>query len=156
VELDRLVTQDKAEAGEWFSVELYGKPQDFDLLIFGDDSDTVMRFNREAMKKLKTVTVKEKNGKNEEFSDETIDAMFASNDEAALVRIAGIRGWKREYGKKGNVISETLEPVTLNGKEINGDKESLKLLISKIPALKEFVLSKARDRTNFLSQPSGN
>jgi len=154
--LDGLVTQDKAESGEWFPVELYGKPADFDLLILGDDSDTVTRFNREAMKKLKGAVAKEKNGKGEEFDDETIDAMFDSNEESVLVRIAGIRGWKRERDKKGKVVSETPEPVTLNGKELKNDKESFKLLITKIPAIKEFVLGKARDRANFLSGPSGN
>jgi len=156
MELDRLVTQDKADAGKWFPVELYGKRQDFDLLILGDDSDTVTRFNREMMKKLKGAVVKDKKGRADEFDDDTIDAMFDSNEEVALVRIADIRGWKRERDKNGKVISETPEPVTLNGKEIKSDKESFKLLISKIPAIKEFVLSKARDRTNFLSEQSRN
>jgi len=154
--LDGLVTQDKSESGEWFPVELYGKPQDFDLLILGDDSDTVTRFNREAMKKLKGAVAKEKKGNGGEFDEETLDAMFDSNEEAVLARIAGIRGWKKERDKKGKVISEAPEPVTLNGKEIKNDKESFKLLITKIPAIKEFVLGKARDRANFLSGPSGN
>ena len=154
--LDGLVTQDKAEAGEWFPVELYGKPADFDLLILGDDSDTVTRFNREAMKKLKGAVTKDKKGNIGEFDDETIDAMFDSNEEAVLVRIAGIRGWKRDRDKKGKIVNENPEPVTLNSKEIKSDKESFKLLITKIPAIKEFVMGKARDRTNFLSGPSGN
>lgn len=154
--LDELVTQDKADSGEWFPVELYGKPADFDLLILGDDSDTVTRFNRETMRKLKGAVAKGKKSKDEELDDETLDAMLDSNDEAVIVRIASIRGWKRERDKKGKVISEIEEPVILSGKELKNDKDSYKLLITKIPAIKEFVLSKARDRTNFLSGRSGN
>jgi hypothetical protein len=156
MELGRFVTQDKADSGQWFPVEFFGEPADFDLLILGDDSDAVQQYNRQAMKKLKMAISKEKKNKNEEFDDETIDVTLDSNDEAVLVRIAGIRGWKRERDKKGNVISETPEPVTLNGKELKNDIESYTLLITKMKALKEFVLSKARDRTNFLSGPSGN
>jgi len=161
--LDNLVTQDKAEAGEWFPVELYREPCDFDLLILGDDSDTVTRFNREAMKKLKGAVTKDRKGNVSEFDDETIDAMFDSNEEAVLVRIAAIRGWKTERDKKGKVISrEPVQEIVLSDKAtgkdrvITDDKESLRFLITKIPALKEFVLGKARDRTNFLSGPSGN
>jgi len=153
--LDNLVTQDKEESGEWFPVELYGKRQDFDLLILGDDSDTVTKFSRERMKKIKEIAAKEKKS-NGDFSDETLDSMLDMNDEAVLIRIAGIRGWKKEYDKKGKVIGEAEETVTLNGKELKNDKESFKLLITKIPEIKEFILSKARDRTNFLSEPSRN
>jgi hypothetical protein len=156
MELDQFVTQDKADSGVWFPVEFFGKPADFDLLILGDDSDTVMQFGRKAMRKLKGAMAKEKKSKDEEFDDETLDAMLESNDESILIKIAGIRGWKRERDKKGKVINETEEPVILNGKELKNDKESLKLLITKMPAIKEFILSKARDRTNFLSGRSGN
>jgi len=157
--LDDLVTQDKSESGEWFPVELYGKTQDFDLLILGDDSNTVTKHTRERVKKLSEISAKEKNEKNEKNEGlriETLDTMTKMNDEAVLIRIAGIRGWKREYDEDGKVLNETEDPVTINGKELKNDKESYKLLITKIPDIKEFVLNKARDRTNFLSEPSRN
>ena len=155
MELDKLVTQDLANEGEWFPVELYGKPADFDLKILGDDSDAVQQHSRKAMKKLKGVMAKSYKNSEAEFDDETVEDLADSGDEAVLVHIAGIRGWKVER-KGSKVISRESEPVTLNGKELGSDKESYKLLISKIPAIKEFVLGKARDRTNFLSERSGN
>lgn len=154
MDLSDLITQDKADSGGWFPVELYGKKQDFDLLILGDDSDAVQKHNRKAMKKLKGVMSKAKGG-DIEFDDETIDEIADSNDEAVIARIAGIRGWKVER-KGSKEIRRDPEPVTLNGVELASDAASYKLLIQKIPALKEFVLKIARDRTNFLSKPSGN
>jgi len=151
MELDNLVTQDMANEGVWTPVVLYGKPADFDLLILGDDSDTVQRYGRKAMKKLKRVM-----GKNEaEFDDETIDELADSNDEAVIIRIAGIRGWKVER-KGAKETGREPEPVMLSGAELKNDQASYKLLISKIPAIKEFVLRVSGARTNFLSKPSGN
>ena len=153
--LDQLVTQENADTGVWFPVELYGKPADFDLLILGDDSDTIQRYGRAKMKKLKNLAAKEKKNGDDGFSDEIIDEMLESGDEDVIVKIAGIRGWKTER-KGSNVIGREPEPVTLNGKELGNDKESYRLLVSKIPAIKEFVLKKAGERANFLSGRSGN
>jgi len=155
MDLNKLITQENSETGAWFSVELYGKPADFDLLILGDDLDIVQQHSWAKMKKLRSLAEKEKKNKSDEFSDETIDEMLESSDEDVITRIAGIRGWNVER-KNSKVISKKEEPVTLNGKELGNDRESYKLLISKIPAIKEFVLSIARDRTNFLSQQSKN
>jgi len=150
MEINNLVTQDLANEGVWTPVTLYGKPADFDLLILGDDSDAVQQHGRKATKKLKSSST----GKNNdtELDDETIDELL---EELVLVHIAGIRGWNVER-KGSKEISKKPEPVTLNGAELKNDRDSYKLLISKIPALKEFVLKVARDRTNFLSVPSRN
>jgi len=153
--LDSLVTQDLANEGVWTEVTLYNKPADFDLLILGDDSDVVQQYNRKALKKLKSVVGKSAKSGDAEFDDETIDDLADSNDEAVLVRIAGIRGWNVER-KGSKEISRKPEPVTIGGTELKNDAASYKLLITKIPALKEFVLKVARDRTNFLSKQSGN
>jgi hypothetical protein len=155
MDISQFNTKDNADTGLWFPVELYGKPADFDLLILGDDSDIIQQHSRARMKKLKNLATREKKSKDNEFDDETIDEMLESSDEDVIVRIAGIRGWKVER-KGSRVISQVPELVTFNGKELGNDKESYKLLISKIPAIKEFVLSKARDRTNFLSEQSKN
>jgi len=155
MDLNKLVTQENSDAGVWFPVELYGKPADFDLLILGDDSDTIQQHSRQRMKKLKNLAAKEKKNGDGEFSDEIIDGMLESSDEDVIARIAGIRGWKAER-KGSKIISREPEPVTLDGRELGNDKESYKLLVSKIPAIKEFVLGKARDRANFLPEPSGN
>ena len=155
MDIDNLVTQDLANEGVWTPVILYGKPADFDLLILGDDSDAVQQYGRKASKKLKSVMAKAYKSSESEFDDETVDELADSSDEAVLVRIAGIRGWKVER-KGSKVIDKQPEPVRYNGVEINNDEKSYKLLISKIPAIKEFVLKVAKDRTHFLSEKSGN
>jgi hypothetical protein len=43
MDIDNLVTQDNAEAGVWMRVELYGRKQNFELNIFGNDSDAVQK-----------------------------------------------------------------------------------------------------------------
>jgi hypothetical protein len=155
MDISNLATQENSDSGLWFPVELYGKSADFDLLILGDDSDIVQQHSRKKMKKFKNLAIKEKTNKDDEFDDETIDEMLESGDEDILVRIAGIRGWKVER-KGSKIISKEPEPVTFGEKVLSNDRESFKFLISKMPAIKDFVLSKARDRTNFLSQQSGN
>jgi hypothetical protein len=146
MEIGNFVTQDLAEEGQWFPLVLYNKKTDIDICILGDDSDQVQRQTRKALKKLRS---KIKPEGEVEFDDETIDGLADANDEAVLVRIAGIRGWKVE--RKGNKeISREPEPVTLNGVELKNDRQSYELLINKIPAIKEFVLTTSRKRENFL------
>jgi hypothetical protein len=154
MEIDNLVTQDLSNEGVWTPVVLYGKPADFDLLILGDDSDIVQQYNRKSLKKLKKAIKSAKDGR-DEFDDETIDEITDTNDEAVVIRIAGIRGWKVER-KGSKEINREPEAVTLGGTELKNDAASYKLLITKVPALKEFVQKVARDRTNFLSKPSVN
>ncbi len=146
MDLQEFVTQDSAENGIWKGVEIYGKKQDFDLLILGDDSDQVQQHLRKALKKFRS---KIKPDSDNELDEDSIDELSAAGDESVLVRIAGIRGWKVE--RKGNKeISREPEPVTLNGVELKNDRQSYELLINKIPAIKEFVLATSRKRENFL------
>jgi len=155
MEIDSLVTQDLSDAGTWHPITLYGKPADFDLLILGDDSDVVQQYGRKSMKKLKGMITKETQTKDEEYSDETIDELSDSTDENVLVRIVGIRGWKVER-KGSKEVSREPEHVILCDTELKNDKQSYKLLIQKIPAIKDIVLKISRDRTNFLSGKSRN
>jgi hypothetical protein len=155
MDLNQFATQDNANAGVWKQVELYGKPADFDLLILGDDSDTVQQYGRKASKKLKSIISKEVKTLDADFSDEAVDELTDNNDEAVIVRIAGIRGWNVER-KGGKEVSRKPEPVSLGDIALENNALSYRLLIQKIPAVKEFVLKTARERTNFLSKASGN
>lgn len=155
MDLAQFATKDNADTGVWTPVVLYGKPADFDLLILGDDSDAVQQYNRKAAKKLKGVMSRAAKSEAAEFDDDTVDELVESNDEAVIIRIAGIRGWNIER-KGAKEINRQPEPVTLDGAELKNDAASYRLLLAKIPAVKEFVLKVARDRTNFLSRPSGN
>jgi hypothetical protein len=142
MDITNLATQDNAETGVWARAELYGRKLDFELNILGIDSDAVQKFNRAQMKKLRLNTGKP------ELDDEALDAVLESGGEGVLIRIAGIRGL--QFGKKHKEITG-YEPVTLEGKELKNDRESYRLLIEKIPAVKDFVLKISGDRTNFLS-----
>jgi hypothetical protein len=156
MDLSPFATQDNANNGVWTPIILYNKPADFDLLILGDDSDAVQQYSRKAAKKLKNIISKETKASDMEFSDEAVDELTDNNDEAVIVRIAGIRGWIRERKGSKVVKEEPAKELELGGKLLSNDKESYKHLIAKIPAVKEFVLKTARERTNFLSKPSGN
>jgi hypothetical protein len=145
MKIDNLVTQERAESGEWFRVNIYNKNQDFELRIRGSDSDAVQKFTRDQMKKIRI------NSNKPELSDEAIDNMLELNDEDVLIRIAGIRGL--QFDKKHKEITG-YEPVVLEDTELKDDTESYRLLIEKIPAIRDFVFKISRDRTNFLLKPN--
>jgi hypothetical protein len=153
MELDQFVTQDLANEGVWTPVFLYGRPADFDLLILGDDSDAVRLYERAALRKLRKAVSRQADESG--YDDESLDGLTGANDEAVIARIAGIRGWK--VARKGSKeIGREPEAVTMNGVELKNDAGSYKLLIAKVPALRDFVLKAAGNRTNFLSKPGGN
>jgi hypothetical protein len=145
--IDSLATRENAETGVWTRVELYGRKQDFELCILGGDSDAVQKHARARMKKLRL------NAGKTTLDDEALDDALELSDEGVLVRIAGIRGL--QFDKKHKEITG-YEPVMLEGRELKNDRESYRLLIEKIPAVKDFVLKISGDRTNFLSgKPDG-
>jgi hypothetical protein len=145
--LDELVTQDNADSGEWFRVEIYDNLQNFELKIYGSDSDEVMKYTRQKIQASAQTTKKKK------LDDADIDEVLEMGNENVMVRIDGIRGLKVD--DKGNVLSHD-EPVLICGKELKNNRESYELLITKIPAIKEYVLKFSGDRTNFLSIPKKN
>jgi hypothetical protein len=151
LDISDLVTQDNAEEGIWARVEIHKKQQDFELKILGGDSDAVQKFNRAQMKKIRL------NADKQELSDEAADNILGLNDEAVLVRMAGIRSL--HFDKKNKEILEYgTVVIKSNGveKELEDDKESYRFLIEKIPAIKEFVLKISGERTNFLPQGKKN
>lgn len=139
MDLGHFVTKDKANEGVWFQVELYGKKQPFEVKVLGDDSDVVRKYSES---KLRDAAV-EQMSKDESFnpleiSKSVVGAHFNRADEDALVRFVGIRSMDKE-------------PLMFGKTELKCNKESYKLLLDKIPALKDFILAKSKERTNFLS-----
>jgi hypothetical protein len=133
--IDQFSTKDNAESGVWTDLVLYGKKTGLEIRILGNDSDAVQKFNREQMKKLR-ISAKQ----TETLDDEAVDAVLDSGDDGVLVRIAGIRSKKPD------------DPIVLQGKTIGNDEASLRFLIEKIPAVKEFVLKYSGERANFLGE----
>jgi hypothetical protein len=132
MELDQFSTKDKADSGVWTELVLYGKKTGIEICVLGNDSDAVQKFNREQMKKIRI------SAGNTELDEAAVDTMLDSSDDGVLIRIAGIRSKKAD------------DPIVLLGKTIGGDEASLRFLIEKIPAVKDFVLKVSGTRTNFL------
>lgn len=128
--LDCLVTKENADDGVWFRVVLYGKEQPFSVKLLGSDSDVVINYAKEKLRKLK-------NKKTDE--DESLEVLFDTKDEDVLIRICELR-------------TEDGEPIVIGDREIKNTKEDYRFLIEKIPAIKEFVLEKSNERKNFLLQ----
>lgn len=137
-ELITLVSQKNSNEGVWTQAVVYGEKQPFDILIYGDDSDVVQKFNRNKLRKL-NIGANSKKG----LSDETLDELLESEEENVVIRIGGLR-------------SRDKEPLTLDGKELTNDKASYRTLIKAIPDLKHFILEFSNERTNFLSNGKEN
>lgn len=142
MDISALATKGNADNGVWITVELYGEEQDFQLKILGDDSDAVSDYLRERVKKTANRPEKKK------FTDEDVDTVINMDRENTLIRLAGIRGIKRD--DKGKIVSYD-EPVIWKDREIKSTAKDYAFIIDNIPALKDFVARIARDRTNFLS-----
>jgi len=155
MDITQFNTKDKSNEGQWVSISLYGKEADFDLLILGDDSDVVQKFERKASRKLTSLIGRAINAK-EDSKTSADEADDDSYDEGVITRIKGIRGWDIKRDKDGKEVSRKEEAVVLCGKTLGNDVESFRFLITKIPAIREIVMKYARDRNNFLSQPSRN
>jgi len=160
MDISQFVTQENADEGVWTPIIINGTPMDIDLKILGDDSDVVQKYQRKQIKKMKGLVSNLKDNKTE-IDDDTIDEIFESNNEAVIIRIAGIRGWKVERKGTKEISREPVNAITIKDragveKEIKNDHESYEYLVTKIPAIKEIVLKVAGDRNNFLLKPSGN
>lgn len=139
MDLGNLATFDNANEGVWVQVELYGKKQDFELCILGEDSDDVYEFTKDKIKKLR----KNVKGADVELDDESMDTILDSADDDVICRLNGIRA-----------IDGT--DVTMNGITLKNDEKSYRLLVKNIPAIKDFIIQVSKDRTYFLSKEKKN
>lgn len=139
MDISCLATKDKANEGVWFRVKLYGEEQPFEVKVLGDDADAVIKFNREKSRnKLNNIKVEDINNYQSEVAKSFLEEFMDNSDENALVRLAGIRSLDKE-------------PLMLGDIELKCDEASYKLVIDKIPAIKDFILAKSRERSNFFS-----
>lgn len=138
-DLSEFATKDNADEGKWFPVKVCGKKLPVALLIYGDDSDKVREYTKKKLRKLKIG----KNG-NADIDEDTLEELMDSNENITC-RIGGIVTW--DWKKDKSVPDEKVE---LFGRELKNDVQSFNYLVDKLPAIKEFVLEKSNDRTNFL------
>lgn len=145
-DLSAFATKDNADEGVVIPVKIDGTKLPLALKIYGDDSDVVKDYERAKLRKLKIG----RNGKTD-IDEEVFEELLDSQDEAVLIRIGGL--WSYDWKKEK--VDES-DPVILEGQTLGCDKKSYKLLIEKLPALKDWVTEKAKDRTNFLSAGKKN
>lgn len=143
-DLSAFATKDNAEEGVILPVKIDGMKLPIALKIYGSDSDVVRQYEREKLRKLGIG----KNGKNEIDEDEFEELL--ESDEGVIVRIGGIYAY--DWKKKTTIE----EPTVLNGKTLGCDKKSYEYLIENLPALKDWVMERSNDRSNFLSAGKKN
>ena len=140
-DLSAFATKDNADEGVVIPVKIDGQKIPLALKIYGSDSDVVKDYERSILRKIKMG----KDGKTD-IDEEDYEELLDSQDDGVLIRIGGL--WSYDWNKKA--VDES-DPVILDGKTLGCDKKSYKLLIEKLPALKDWVMEKSKDRANFLS-----
>lgn len=144
MDISEFATQEKAESGVWFQCVVCGQRMPIELLIYGDDSDTVQKYQRDKFRSLKKAT-KKNNG---DIGDEQLDELLDNTDDVVR-RIGGIRALDDDG-------TPTDEKVVLFGKTLTNDEESYRFLIDKVRDLKNFILEKSKERSNFLEGKKKN
>jgi len=145
-DLSGFATKDNADEGVVIPVKIDGTKFPIALKIFGSDSDVVKDYERKQLRKIKLG----KNGKTD-IDEEVFEELLDSQDEAVILRIGGL--WSYDW-KKGEV--DESDPVRLGETVLGCDKKSYRLLIEKLPAMKDWVMEKSSDRANFLSAGKKN
>ena len=145
-DLSGYATKDNADEGVVIPVKIDGTKFPIALKIFGSDSDVVKDYERKQLRKIKLG----KNGKTD-IDEEVFEELLDSQDEGVIIRIGGL--WSYDW-KKGEV--DESDPVKLGETVLGCDKKSYRLLIEKLPAIKDWVMEKSNDRANFLSAGKKN
>jgi hypothetical protein len=148
-DLAEICSKEKADEGIWKQAIICGKKKNFEVKIFGDDSDVVREYNNQKMRKqMEKINISRKDGVDINLDEDSIDDLLENTIEPSLIRFGGIR----QVGGKS---------LTYNGKEFPAEKteESEKLykgLLNGSPALREFILASAKNRADFLSTGKQN
>ena len=145
-DLSAFATKDNADEGVVIPVKIEGKKFPIALKIYGSDSDAVKDSERAKIRTIKFG----KDGK-ANIDEEVFEELLDSQDDAILIRIGGL--WSYDWKKEE--VDEN-DPVTLGDKTLGCNRESYKLLIEKLPVLKDWIMEKSNDRANFLSAGKKN
>lgn len=142
-DLTNFSIKENSDEGVIFPVKVQGRKYPLAIRIYGSDSDVVKDFEKQRLRKLGLKTGKD-------IDSETLDELIETQNETVFVRIGGIYeyDWKKKEVTNGDLL--------LNGKKLTNDKASYALLIEAIPDVKDFVLEKSNERTNFLSSEKMN
>ena len=144
-DLSCFATKDNADEGVVLPVQIEGIKLPLALKIYGADSDAVIDFERAKIRKL---GIGRKGKQN--LTEDDVEELLENQDESVFVRIGGIYAYD---WKKKTVVEED---IILFDKKLGCDKQSYRYLIEKIPALKDWILSRSNERENFLSQGKKN
>lgn len=142
-DLSQICTRKKSCEGVWLPYTLCGQSTDIEVLVFGNDSDAVRRYEREQLKsRLSNFTI-DKKSKNIGLEDDALESAIDDPAADALVRFGGIR-------RKGG------EAIPFDGKDFPVQKDAsnepmFRELLEGSPDLQEFINSAAKDREAFLA-----
>ena len=145
-DLSAFATKDNADEGVIIPVKINGTKIPLALKIYGSDSDVVVDYEKQKIRKLGIG----RKGK-KDLDEDDIEELIENQDEAVVIRIGGIYSWN---WKKDCVVED--DPIVLDGKTLGNDTASYKYLVEKMPAIKEWVMTQSNDRTNFLSTGKKN
>ena len=146
MDLSGFATKKNADEGIILPVKINGTKIPLALKIFGSDSDVVIEYERNKIRKLGLG----RKGKSE-LDDDDIEELLENQDEAVVIRIDGIYAydWKKKTVIEG-------EPVKLFDKVLTNDRKSYEYLVEKMPSIKDWVMENSNDRSNFLSAGKKN
>ena len=146
MDLSGFATKKNADEGIILPVKINGTKIPLALKIFGSDSDVVIDYERNKIRKLGLG----RKGKSE-LDDDDIEELLENQDEAVVIRIDGIYAydWKKKTVIEG-------EPVKLFDKVLTNDRKSYEYLVEKMPSIKDWVMENSNDRSNFLSAGKKN
>lgn len=134
MKLDSFATAKNEQEGKWVQAVVFGEKKDFEILIYGANSDIVCKKQFDILKQYRNET------KDRDFYFEEIKEKRTDN-------IACYIGGVREIG--------THEIPTLFGKKVDNE-EAYKEMLEAIPDLKIFVENYAKETQNFLSEERKN
>ena len=142
-DLSAFATKKLADEGIVFPVKIDGIKFPMAIKVYGSDSDVVVQYDRNQIRKLSLANTKKGKKDNDE---ELIEEILDHKDDGVIIRIGGI--WTYDWDKREVVNTEPLE---LNGKTLSCDTDSYEFLLENMPAIKDWILEKSNDRSNFLS-----
>lgn len=146
-DITELFTTENENHGIWKQPVIFGKKYKFEVLIFGNDSDSVQELSRKKLKEMRKHIQISSQGNIEE--DDEADAIFDDDGtDDVMARFGGIRKLDGSCLKMGE-----FEIPTENNDE---SAKYYRAILKGMPELKDFIKKESNQRANFLSKGKKN
>lgn len=142
-DISELFTTDNENNGIWKQPIIFGKKYKFEVLIFGNDSDSVQELSRKKLKEMRKHIQISSQGNIEE--DDEADAIFDDDGtDDVMARFGGIRKLDGSCLKLGDT-----EIPQENNEE---SSKYYRAILKGMPELKDYIKKESNQRANFLSK----